>query len=316
MLAQEGPRTLTSRRPDAGQTSGRPTLVGLLVVSLIASAGVAAPRYESTLSPAETIVGRATWRGRLVLLTDAPALILVAPADGTAARTPIAIPDGSPFSPWGLGEADEALFTVSGFSTMWRLSPEGRAVEPISLERAVTNLVDLPIGMAAQLAAPASGSPLAVLLSGSGRVLPLASPARAPLGLSSPEENLLHLLSCSTPPRVICWLPNDPRMIEYRDNALMTAVSLDSFDRMPSASFINRLETRPIVDAVLADDDAYVVLQNDESGAPRRIGVFDLAGRRLAAIDISEPARLLVRADRREVIALTRDGRALRVRRP
>lgn len=297
-------------------TPGRrvPVLLFLCAVAAACRPGTAPP--TSALRATETVIGRALWQGQDMLLTDAPALLAVDRVTGAVVHTAIETPPDDRFAPWGLAEAGGSLFTISGFVRLMRVTPAGSIEEVATLDRPLANLVDLPDGMAAQLASEPPGSPLVVSLTGTGRIAPLGSPARADLGVTPAEESLLHLIACSTPPRVICWLPNENRLLAFGNGSLVDAAILEGLEQIPAAALISRLDRRVITDAVATDDGRFVVLHGGHAVASQQVTTFDARGRRFASMPAPEPLRLLVASEGGELLAISREGRMTRMRRP
>ncbi len=286
----------------------------MMTLLLIASAMACerAGAVPASLPPTETIVGRARWQGKLVLLTDGPALVTIEPAGGVV-RVPVEGPRGA-FDPWGLAESDGKLFTVAGFSTLMQVSADGAVSDPVPLELPLTNLVDLPDGMAVQAAGANAGASLLMHVNGAGRLLPLRSPPRRRFGLTAAEENLLHLLSCSAPPQVICWLPNDDHLFAFDNDELREVLRLADLRVIADDQFLQNLDLRVITDALVSAEGEYLVLHDDAgSSAVQMISSFDADGRKIGAISAPEPLRLLVAATAREAEALSRAGYLLRM---
>ena len=306
---------MTHARPGARGASGR--IPSVLVLLLVATACQPAEGPDTVrLRETETIIGRASWRGQDMLLTDAPALLAINRVTGALGRTSIMASPDVRFAPWGLAEVDDALFTVSGFRRLTRLAPDGSVAEVATLSRPLANLIDLPEGMAAQLSSEPAGSPLLVRLRGSGDISALESPARAAAGLTPAEESLLHLVACSAPPRVICWLPNDNRLLVFAGGALVEGPALEGLDPIPAATLISQLDRRVIVDAMATDDGHFVVLHGGYDESFQHVTTFDLRGRRVGSAPAPEPLRVLVSSERREILAISRNGHPKRIHRP
>ena len=251
-----------------------------------------------------------------MLLTDAPALIAIDRVTGDLVYTSILTLPGVRFAPWGLAEIGDALFTVSDFRHLTRVTREGSLEEVATLSRPLANLIDLPSGMAAQLSSEAAGSPLLVSLAATGDISPLESPARAAVGLTPAEESLLHLLACSAPPRVVCWLPGENRLLAFADGALVEGAILEGLDPISPAILISQLDRRLIVDVVVTDSGHIVVLHGGHNGDPQHVTTFDAQGRRVGSAPAPEPLRVLVSAERSEILAISREGRPKRIHRP
>ncbi len=267
------------------------------------------PNAGDALGVAETVIGRARWRGNVVLLTDAPALITVDVDRVVMTRQPMARA-GVPVSRlWGLAEDEGRLFTISAFDRLVEIDGSATFVEVARLKRAALNLVDLPSGMAVQLAGQSAGSPLLVAVNAAGTMTPLSSPLRSALGLTPPEEGLLHLLSCSVPPESICWLPGDVRVFAAGERGLVHRSRLAGLSPPDPASLIAAPERRVIEDAVGHGDRGDIVLRNVSGNGTQRLTHYARDGARTADVVPVQPLRLLVSVSSRGVIAITRTGR-------
>lgn len=264
-----------------------------------------------SLGVAETVIGRARWRGNVVLLTDAPALITVDVERVAMTRYPIVQRGVTTSRLWGLAEDEGRLFTISAFDRLVEIDASAAFVEVARLARAVLNLVDLPSGMAVQLAAQGAGSPLLVAIDTAGAMTPLPSPLRSALGLTPPEEGLLHLLSCSAPPESICWLPGDVRVFAATARGLNHRTRLAGLSPPAPASLIAAPERRVMEDAVSQGDQEVIVLRNVAADRSQRLTRYASDGIPRADVVPAEPLRLLVSASPRGLIAVTRAGRLL-----
>ncbi len=267
------------------------------------------PSAGDALGVAETVIGRARWQGNVVLLTDAPALITVDVDRVVMTRQPMGRGGVQVSRLWGLAEDEGRLFTTSGFDRLVEIDRSATFVEVARLARAVLNLVDLPSGMAVQLAGQSAGSPLLVAISTTGAMTPLSSPLRSALGLTPPEEGLLHLLSCSAPPESICWLPGDVRVFAAGERGLVHRTRLAGLSPPDPASLIAAPERRVIEDAVSDGDQGDIVLRNVTGDGSQRLTRHARDGGPTADVVPVEPLRLLVSASSRGVIAITRTGR-------
>ncbi|MDQ3169773.1 MAG: hypothetical protein M3Q55_06520 [Acidobacteriota bacterium] len=279
----------------------------LVAGTLSVACGPALP--ADALRSTETIVGRAAWNGQIVLLTDARALLVIDPVAALVSRREVVARDGTQLKPWGLAAADGALFTVSGFFDLMRIDAAGNATRAARFERPIANLLNLDDRMAAQYAAGDAGSPLAVQVGPSGRFTPLRSPPRVSFGLSSVEDEVLHLLSCSAPPRVVCWLPHRAALFEMAGTALVAGADLEGFAEADVTQVMSG-RTHRLIDDVLADETGnYLVLHRAYDGAGQQaLTWFDRLGRRRRTRRLEEPLRLLLAGGGRSALALSRRG--------
>lgn len=311
MLPHEDSRTLTGGRLGVRRTFSRLTRSRALFALLVmASCGPIPP--GDRVNASETIIGRARWRDRVVLLTDAPALLTVDTERTMMTRTPLRDTGGSQFKPWGLGEADGRLFTVSAFDRLFEIREGGEVLEVAKLARPVANTIDLERGMAVQPVGDASGAPLVVALDASGRLSPHPGPLRAALGLTAPEESVLNLLSCSAPPRAICWLPVVPRLFHASD-VLLIGVELEGVLAPDASSVIASPERRVFEDALLDRDGSPIVLRNAPGGA-KSLARFTPQGLRKHERPLDQPLRLLIASTPSGVLGISRSGRLVLVR--
>lgn len=301
---------MNTARAGAAVASARLSAL-VMLLHLAALSGCTPGTPAAAVRSSETIIGRAAWQGRVVMLTDAPALISIDPAAFALTRTELSA-DGVPADRlWGLAEQDGRLFTIAAFFTLVEVvTTDGKArlVKVAALQRPVANLIDLDAGMGAQPVDSTAGAPLLETLDLRGRLHPYPSPLRAAIGLTPGEENLMHLLSCSLPPDPVCWLPADPRLFEASEHALTGGPSL-SVSMAGDAAQIAALTSRRVFDDILrAADGGFIVLHVEEGGA-QRLSRFGPDGARVTGIAPAEPLRLLVAATAGKVVALTRNGR-------
>lgn len=264
---------------------------------------------SDVISGAETVIGRARWRGDIALLTDAPALVFVDDERVAMRRQPLH-PSGIAVTRlWGLAEDHGRLFTTAAFNRLVEIDGAGTLKDIAALSRAVLNLLDLDAGMAVQLASQGPGSPLLVALDPSGGMAPWESPLRSALGLTPPEEGLLHLLSCSVPPGAICWLPGDIRIFASEGRALVHLTQLMGLSPPAPATLIAVPEGRVIEDALHLGRDGIIVLRNVARGGPQRLTRYALDGTAVMDVAPPEPLRLLLAHSARRILAVARTGR-------
>lgn len=291
---------------------GAPIRLSFLLMGALAVACGPSVPVES-LRSTETIVGRAFWNGQTALLTDAPALIVIDAEAARLSRRDVSATD-SPLKPWGLAEDAGSLFTVSEFVDLVRIDASGKTSRVARFERPVANLFDLPSGMAGQYAAAQPGSSLAVHIGRDGALTALHSPLRKSLGLSSVEEEILHFLSCSAPPRVVCWLPNSATLFEMRNAALRAGVTLEGLHGVNPTRVVSGSAQRLIDDVIANEDGSHIVLHRVDDAAGRQgLTWFDRLGRPAERFRLEEPLRLLVAIDEKTVLALTKSGALARM---
>lgn len=282
---------------------------------LAVGAACAASETGETIGAAETVIGRARLGDRIVLLTDAPALFAVDVEGMAMTRQAL---DGSGVAVsrlWGLAAHTGRLFTISAFDTLVEIDPSGKFVEVARLARPVLNLIDLEEGMAVQLASQPAGSPLLSVIEPSGVISAFASPLRTPLGLTPPEEGLLHLLSCSAPPAPICWLPGDVRIFAAEARALVPRYHLKGLSPPDPATLIASPERRVIEDAILDAAEGLIILRNRADDGGQRLIHYKADGTSSREIALSEPLRLLVSHSPRGILAVARTGRLVTLER-
>lgn len=287
--------------------------LALTRASMFAASGCVATAQDAVVSTSETITGRALANERLVLLTNEPALVTIDLAARTSARTPLTRA-GRGSGLWGLGEAAGTLYSISEFVDLVRLGEDGTVHPAARFPQAIGNLIDIREGMATQHAVGEPGAPLAWLTDASAALSAIEGPARQALGLSRAEEGVLHLLSCSIPPRVVCWLPGANQLLSFDGRRLAAAVPLETVARIAPARLLAHPESRAIQDAVATAGGTFVVLYGLSEGSDRRaLAEFGADGRRLRTLQPSAPIRLLLKAGRGVLHAIDRNGRLAEV---
>ncbi len=284
---------------------------------IAACAGCAAPQAETVvLRGSDRVVGRAALGSQVVILTTEPALVRISPESGEVSRHPIAPQDRSGPKLWGLGAVDQTLYSVADFKRLVRLEivPAGfhpRIVAPF--DHAVGNMIDTPGGMAVQRVVDDAGQPIAAAVNVRGEFETMAAPMRVAMGLARAEEGLMHLLACSVPPRVLCWMPGANVLLAVDDRGIRPVVTLAAVPRIAPGLLIARPTARAIQDALWISDDAVVVLFQDGEASASRLGEFDLSGRLRRELAPSEPLRLLVSQGASGILAITPSGRLTKV---
>lgn len=308
MRAQKGRRPLIVTRLDARRASSRFVRIAA-IPGLLLCLGCSQPDTRAAVGEAEVVIGRARWRGNPVLLTDTPALVII-DVDRRTVRRQLLGDSGAGVSRlWGLAEDQGRLFSISAFDTLVEIDASGAFVEVARLGRAVLNLIDIDPGMAAQLASQPAGAPLLMSVDTAGALTAFPSPARTALGLTPPEEGLLHLLSCSVPPESICWLPGDTSIFASGAHALVPRARLAGLSPPAPAALIAAPERRVLEDAIRNGDDGVTVLRNLPGAGVQRVTRYSLEGH--VAFDAApvEPLRLFVADSRHGLLAIARSGR-------
>jgi hypothetical protein len=276
---------------------------------MAAAAGcVAPPAGAAAVQSGETIIGRAALDSRIVLLTSEPALITVDLEARTLRRTPIARRAGEP-ALWGLGESGGELHSIAGFSDLVRLGLDGSARHTARFQHAMGNLIDTAAGMAAQRAVDNPGTPLVWRVDASAGFSPMAGPRRQSLGMSRAEEGALHLLSCSVPPAVVCWLPGSNELLAIDRSQVSPVARIDTVVPIAPARLIAEPASRAIQDAVPTGRGTYVVLFREHAHREHTVmAEFGARGERLRVLAAPEPLRLLLGVRSDVLIAVTVSG--------
>lgn len=280
------------------------TLAAAIITGAVACSGSGA----EVLRDSETVIGRARADGQLVLLTTAPALLTIDERTRTITRTPIQRRSGEP-KLWGLGEVGGILYSVAGFTDLMRLDRTGGVHHAARFTRAVGNLFDTPVSMAAQLAVDDVGMPLMFAVDVRAGMWGLKGPGRKPLGLSRAQEGVLQLLTCSAPALVACWLPgsNEPLLLD--GNTLRFVRPLSSVASIEPVRLLARPAFRVIRDIVRTERQTLVVLFRDESsGNDGALAEFNEDGQLVRKIQTPEPLRLLLAARAGVLLAITESG--------
>lgn len=282
---------------------------------LAAAAGCAAPpEGTAVLHAGETVIGRAALGDHVVLLTSAPALITADLRARRLHRTVIADQASAPKF-WGLGEADGALYTVAGFTDLTRLEPDGSARHTARFQRPIGNLLDTEAGMAAQLAGDNPGAALAWAVDPSAGMTAMRGRLRSSLAMSRAEEGVLHLLTCSAPPRVLCWLPGTHELLTIGSTHVTAVARLETVAPIAPARLLARPDQRAIQDALSTDRGTFLVLYRPSDEGDRVIAAeFGASGEQLRVLRPAEPLRLLLGVHDGVVLGITTSGRVTEVR--
>lgn len=299
-------------------TTARVSVIGALTRTLLVtlSAGCTpGPTPAVVLLDSEKVAGRARQASQTILLTTAPALVVASDDGRRVSRFSLEGRTRAGTKLWGLGELDGALYSVSGFNDFVRIKVDagaatidaaGRAAKPIG------NVLDTAKGMAAQLAVDERASPLVWSIDSTGALSPLASPMRVRMGLSRAEEGLLHLLTCSAPPRALCWLPGSNQLLAFGEKGLALLAVLDSVQRIAPASLLDRPQSRSVHDALWLSPDTLAVAFDDERGRSV-VGEFTSHGRMIRELASPAPVRLFLAAADDRIVAVSRSGHVMAV---
>jgi len=261
----------------------------------------------------ERIAGRALTADRAVLLTNAPALVRIPLDGGGPVRIALARDSGTGRL-WGLGEIDGRLYSVAGFMDLVTLSPQGIVGTAGRFGRPIGNLLDTPSGMAGQLAMDDAGGALAWVVDAAAQLRPLPGAVRHALGGSRAEDSVLHLLSCSLPPRVVCWLPGSNRLFAMRGGRLDAALELESVPSLSPARLLASPDARVIQDALRLEDGTVLCLFRPAASRDRTaLALFTGDGRLLRSLEPREPLRVLLFNRATRVVAVAASGRLIEV---
>lgn len=284
---------------------------------VLLAGGVAAcaptPHAPTAVRATERIIGRAMAADRAVLLTNAPALVSI-PLDAGPLATSAVARDRAASRLWGLGEVDGRLYSVAGFLELVTLSPHGTVATAARFGRPMGNLLDTASGMAGQLAMDDAGKPVAWVVDTAARLTVLSGAVRQALGGSRAEDGVLHVLSCSLPPRVVCWLPGSNQLFVLGGSRLDAALALESVPGIPPARLLSSPGARAIQDALWLDDGTVLCLFRPSGSSDRTsLALFAADGRLLRTIEPRAPLRLLLFNRRNHVVAVAASGHLVEI---
>lgn len=195
-----------------------------------------------------------------------------------------------------------------------RLSPDGTRTRAAAFRKPMGNLFDTEDAMAGQIAIDDASMPLAWSIDEAGGMDALAGSVRQSLGASRAEEGVLHLLSCSVPPRVICWLPGSSQLFVLEDDRLEARLELESVASLSPARMLERPESRLIQDALRTEHGTIVAAVRDVPEKPgTTLAEYGAKGRLLRRLSPPAPLRLLVGSRAGTVFAITVSGRLVGV---
>jgi hypothetical protein len=122
----------------------------------------------------------------------------------------------------------------------------------------------------------------------------------------------MHLLSCSLPGRVVCWLPGSDEVLELTDGGLFAIATLDGVRRIAPARLIEQPHRRAIHDVVLTPAGTLIVLFDRDRRGPG-LAEFDSGGKLLRRLETRLRIRMLLDANADRVRAVTSIGQIVEV---
>lgn len=281
--------------------------------ALLLVAGCQARAGEVVLPAHERVIGRARVGRHAVLLTDAPAMVTIDSASQSISRHVIVRQPGAA-KLWGLGEINGALFSIEGFSDLLRVGITGTTQKVSSFDRPMGNLFDTQEGMAGQIAIDAPETPLAWSVDANAKLTPLSGVVRQGFGLSRAEESVVQLMTCSVPPRVLCWLPGSSQLLLLDREGIEGRVDLESVGSVTPARMLGHPEFRVIQDAIATARGTFIVSFREEAGeAKTALAEFGAKGHLLRRFSASHDIRLLLAEREGAMLAISSSGYLIEV---
>ncbi len=272
---------------------------------------VSAPRLvDDSLIVGRAVCGDATW-----LFTEAPALIKVSVGLRAVSVTPVRgfRPEDRP---WGLAcLPNNELWTLAASGTLARLSPEGRVVERLLLDRPQLGIYGAGDRLLLQQPPRRVGMPL--LAFGLPRKLFDLRPWPGVLARRSATreaELVANLVNCGVgaDAYVPCWLVND-RRVTVSDGSIVHTHSPEL--RFSRASPVDEAEAEatPIVDVALAGATRMWVLTTSRAGLNGRpiggrLTKSNRHGDDEGHIDLHPEARVILSATDKACVYLSSNG--------
>jgi hypothetical protein len=273
---------------------------------------------------AEVIAGRADDGEEVLLLAGGADLVRIDLAAARASRVRLQI--GVVDQCWSLARlAGGSLWTLKGRRTLARVDRDGRILEETALgdahfglfaagERLVYQRADFtPPAPALQVGSP----------DGARRTAWSAISTRTFPSLARASVAALNMLSCGeTAARErACWFPDEAAVWLVTEGGDTRRVPLSGLDLVaPEVLLTSDNPRRPVRDAYVDADEHLWVLSSGvpSPGAEQAPGGWVLAhyaptGAAEGAARLSEPARVILRADRARVLLLTSRGMVARV---
>ena len=281
-----------------------------LTLTLPACAACARAEAGRVVRPGEVVIGRASVADGVVLLTSDSVLVHV----DNASRIRRVTLETPPAKLWGLGSIGEQLYSIAGFVDLVRISSEGRVQRVARYERPVANLVDLPAGIGAQPAVDHPGTPLLWSSDEAAHLSPVGGATRRSLSLPRAEEGVLHLLSCSAPARVVCWLPGSDEVLSLDERGLLPAVRLDTVRRVAPARLITQPNRRAIHDAAQAPGGSFIVLFDRDGRDAPALAEFESSGKLLRWLESPARVRMILDVGAARLRVILASGRLVEIR--
>ena len=311
------------------------TLAGLIAAivwfAALPSCAVSAPDSSSgtlTLRPlfgpaigSEVIAGRAEdldARTPIVLLVGDQTLVTIDPSARAVRRRAIQMPAGS--TCWGLARLrDGSLWTLKGRRALVRVLESGEIEREIPLSESQFGLFgqgDQLLYQPADFIAPAPA--LFAARPGDPQRVAWGSLRTRPFALSRTSVAALNFVSCGTGSRAErpCWFPDEPAIYLIDEVGASRRLELAGLYRVsPEVLLTSDNPARPVRDAYVDAGGAIWVLSTGAppSPAPDLLGGWVLArygpgGEPRGAWRLSEPVRLMLRAEARRALVLTGAG--------
>ena len=274
----------------------------------------------------DTIVGRAYTDGRVLLLTDRPALVAI-----DLRRQQIsehAVSGRGLDVLWGLARLDdESLWTLAGQRALGKIEADGRMSRRIPLSAphvgvfgAGPQLVYQVLSFVPPVDALSAGPP------GEQSRRPWSSMQTRSYRLARASAAALNLVSCGATEtaEIPCWFPDEAAVtLVHSTGQSSRRFMLTGLPAVrPEVLLTSENPARPIRDVFVAASRELWVLG---SGTPRQdhrivvpggwlLARYDSQGRAIGSADLPEGARLILRAAASTCLLLAADGRVVEVR--
>lgn len=284
-------------------------------------AAVAPVRLFGPVIGNEVIAGRAdddSDAQPVMLLVAETALVTLDLDHRTASRQRLDVADDG--GCWGLGRLqDGSLWTVCDWRKLRQIEPSGRTVREIELAGAQVALFgdgDRLLFQRAEFVAPTQA--LVAGTPGSPRRDPWGTLQTRPYNLARTAVAALNLVTCGNTRAAerACWFPDDPAVAMIDRTGRTRRVELTGIPRVaPEVLLTSDNPARPVRDAFVDRAGSIWVISSGTSvpGAADLPGGWMLAhfgptGAPLDSLALSEPARLILRADTHRVVLLLGSG--------
>ncbi len=282
------------------------------------------PRFGPVVGN-DTIVGRAYSDSRILLLTDAPALVSIDLRAEAVIRRPVS-GRGSDVL-WGLAKLDDgSLWTLAGQRTLGKIEADGRISERIpllaphvALFSAGRELVYQVLSFFPPADALATGPP------GERSRRRWSALQTRTYALARASVAALNLISCGATDtaEIPCWFPDEAAVTLVHPDGRSRRLALPELPVVaPEVLLTSENPARPVRDVfVAAAGDLWIL----GSGTPGRTSGpvvpggwllvrYDGNGRMLNRADLPGGVRLILRATGDRCLLLASDGRVVEVR--